>query len=679
MVRLLKDDALYKSWLNFLEENYKSEIETLAVRWPEKRSLYIDYDVLDKKNPELAEGLLNEPYKHIYNAEETFNEIDTSVGKIKVHIRIKNLPSICKYPIRKLRSEHMGKLISLEGLVKKHTKVKPDVRIAKFQCEKCGAIITEEQTEEILKEPSECYENQEGCGRVSSFKLLTAISGFIDKQKIELQENPEGLQAAEQPEKITVYLQDDLVGKIYPGDRIHVNGILHGMQKRRGAYQLTTFDFVLDACNFEIIESLYQEIDITKDDIKKIKTAAKDPLLYQKMKHSIAPTIYGMNREKEALTLQLFGGVPKKLADGTNIRGDIHILLSGDPGTAKSQILSSLSKRSPRSVFCTGKGASAAGLTAAAVRDEFGEGQWTLEAGALVLADGGIACVDEIDKMNDNDREALHPAMEQQEVNISKAGINATLKARTSILAAANPKYGRFDQYQPIQEQIDMAITLLSRFDLILIIIDKPNTKHDSELADHILTTSQNPDNKDIIPSYQPEFLSKYIAYAKQNIKPKLTDETKQKIKEFYLKMRNISNEAIAITPRQLEAIIRLAEASAKIRLSNIISIEDVGRAIAITEHYLKSVCVDFETGKPDISILTSGYSYSQQERMKAIVTIIRQVSSPDDKGSLKEDIIQEAEIIGIPIDKTEEAIEHLKQRSGLLEISPGRYRLNEM
>ncbi|GAI43566.1 unnamed protein product, partial [marine sediment metagenome] len=257
------------------------------------------------------------------------------------------------------------------------------------------------------------------------------------------------------------------------------------------------------------------------------------------------------------------------------------------PGTAKSQLLSCVSRISPRSVFCTGKGSSAAGLTAAAVKDDFGEGNWTLEAGALVLADMGIACIDEIDKMNDADREALHPAMEQQEVHVAKAGINATLRARCSILAAANPKLGRFDEFIPTHEQIKMPITLLSRFDLIFPIYDKPAKKTDELLASHILNLHQNPDNKDINPALPPDFVLKYVTYAKQNIRPKITDKVHKKIKNFYVDLRATSNESVAITPRQLEAIIRLSEASAKVRLSTEVTEDDAERAISIYKSYI--------------------------------------------------------------------------------------------
>ena len=273
--------------------------------------------------------------------------------------------------------------MSIEGLVKKRTEVRPKLQLAAFQCQKCGAVIRVEQEEDILKEPSECYEDQGGCGRVSSFKLISSLSKFIDSQKIEIQENPEGLRGGAQPERISVYLEDDLVGEIAPGDRVIANGILHSLQRRRGTYRLTAFAKTMDARSVETQELAFEEVEISPEDEEEILKISKDPKIYEKMRKSIAPTIFSMDVEKDALILQLFGGTAKEMPDGTRIRGDIHSLFVGDPGTAKSQLLNYMSKLSPRSVYASGKASSAAGLTAAAVRDEFGEGQWTLEAGAV--------------------------------------------------------------------------------------------------------------------------------------------------------------------------------------------------------------------------------------------------------------------------------------------------------
>jgi len=380
LVQLLRDDSLIAQWQKFLEEHCKSEIETVALSYPERRSIYIDYWKIDKADPQLADMILNQPFKAFFNAEEALKNIDVAVeNKPDLHFRVNNLPDTHKIIIRNIRSNHLGKFMAIDGLVKKRTEVRPKLKVGAFQCQKCGAVIRIEQEEDILKEPSECYEDQGGCGRVTGFKLLTNLSAFIDSQKIEVQENPEGLRGGAQPEKISVYLEDDLVGEIAPGDRIVANGILHSMQRRRGTFRLTSFNKIMDATSIENQELAFEEVEVTPEDEKEILRVSKDPGIYEKMKSSIAPTIYGMDVEKEALVLQLFGGIAKEMPDGTRMRGDIHALFVGDPGTAKSQLLVYMSKIAPRSVYASGKASSAAGLTAAAVRDEFGEGQWTLE------------------------------------------------------------------------------------------------------------------------------------------------------------------------------------------------------------------------------------------------------------------------------------------------------------
>jgi replicative DNA helicase Mcm len=698
---MLKDESIVASWQKFFEENCKSKIETIATEYPENRSLVVDYWDIDKVDSKLSEMLTNQPFKTFFNAEEALKNIDVAVeNKMELNFRITNLPETQRILIRKIRANHLGKLAAVEGLVKKRTEVRPKLQVAAFQCQKCGAIIRINQEEDILKEPPECDEEQGGCGRVSSFKLSTTLSTFIDSQKIEIQENPEGLRGGAQPERISVHLEDDLVGEIAPGDRVIVNGILYSMQRRRGTFRLTSFDKSMSAISIESQEYAFEEVEISEEDEKEILKISKDLDIYEKMVKSIAPTIFGMNIEKEAMVLQLFGGLSKEMPDGTYIRGDIHTLFVGDPGTAKSQMLNYISKLAPRSVYASGKASSAAGLTAAAVRDEFGEGQWTLEAGALVLADMGVACIDEIDKMDDSDRSALHQAMEQQEISVAKAGINATLKSRCALLAAANPKLGRFDEFIPIHEQINMPPALLSRFDLIFSILDKPNKQQDTDLAshilmshkagemhEHILKTKEPLFSKDqetilmkhVMPIFEPAFLRKYVAYAKRNIFPVINDEALELLKNYYVDFRSSSEESIPFTPRQLEAFVRLAEASARIRLSQEATVEDAKRAISIIDQYLRRVGMDRETGKFDIDIIATGISRSQHDRMRSIIDLVKRLcdESPDGNAS-RGDIISEAEIEGMESRKVEEALDRLKRNGQIYEPSHGKYRITE-
>jgi len=579
-------ETLVERWERFFQDCCKDKIESAALLYPEKKSLVLKHEDIDRYDSELGEYLLDKPYQAIYAAEEALKRIDVA-GEIPHHVRVRELPEATRVEVRDLRTSHLGKFISVNGLVKKVTEVRPKLQDALFECQKCGAVIKMTQSENVIIEPTECPADQGGCGRQSSFKLLTEKSEFIDAQKLELQESPEGMRGGAQPMRIIVYMEDDLVGDIVPGDRITVNGILHVQARRRGRMKLTEFNKVIDANSIEIKEQAFEEIFISEEEEQEIKKLSEDPLLHEKIRHSVAPTIYGLDMEKDALALQLFGGVPKYMPDETRIRGDIHILLIGDPGTAKSQLLRYISQLAPRSIYTSGKSSSAAGLTASAVKsDEFGEGGWTLEAGALVIADLGIACVDELDKMAPKDRDALHQAMEQQEISVAKAGINATLKSRCALLGAANPKFGRFDDYAPIADQINIPPALLSRFDLIFPVTDKPDKERDDEMAGHILEVhkygamfshDEQVEMDKITPAIPPDFMRKYIAYAKRNVFPVLSEEAIERIKNYYVDMRAKAKETIPFTPRQLEAFIRIAEASERMRLSNVVTVEVPG------------------------------------------------------------------------------------------------------
>jgi len=679
MVTLLKDKNLVSSWQMFFEKHCKAEIENVAISYPEKRSIFVDYWKIDQADADLAELLITQPLKAVMNAEEALKLIDVSIEQnLELHFRVVNLPEIHKIIIRHIRSNHLGMLKAVEGLVKKRTEVRPKLKVASFQCQKCGAIMRVEQDEDILKEPSECNEEKGGCGRISNFKLSTSLSTFIDSQKIEIQENPEGLRGGAQPERISAFLEDDLVGEIAPGDRVIVNGVLHSKQRRRGTFRL--------------------EVAISPEDEELILEVSKEERIYEKIRESIAPTIYGMEVEKDALVLVLFGGLSKQMPDGSYIRGDIHSLFVGDPGTAKSQMLNYMSKLAPRSIYASGKASSAAGLTAAAVRDEFGEGQWTLEAGALVLADMGIACIDEIDKMSDQDRSSLHQAMEQQEISVAKAGINATLKSRCAVLAAANPKLGRFDDFMPISEQINIPPALLSRFDLIFSIQDKPVRDQDTNLASHILNTHKagemyenitktehskhSKEESDrllepVIPTYDPEFLRKYVAYAKRNVFPVMEDDAMDLIKEYYVNLRSQSEESVPFTPRQLEAFVRLTEASARVRLSDVATLSDAQRSIQIINEYLRRVGMDKETGRFDIDLIATGSSHSQQQRMRTVLDIIKRICDESSDGmAARNEIITESETLGLPSDKISGALDKMKRNGQIYEPSHGKYRL---
>jgi len=367
----------------------------------------------------------------------------------------------------------------------------------------------------------------------------------------------------------------------------------------------------------------------------------------------------------------LFGGVTKELPDGVKIRGEINVLLVGDPGTGKSQLLKYATKIAPRAIYTTGKGSTAAGLTAAVVRDSM-TGSMTLEAGALVLADRGLAAIDEFDKMQKDDRSAIHEAMEQQTISIAKAGIIATLNARTAILAAANPIFGRYDTYKTAAENINLPATILSRFDLIFVLTDKPDPKMDKELVTHVLRLHQRPHEmqEDILPT---EFLKKYIAYARKNIHPKLTEEAAKILEAFYLELRaRSSSSSVAITTRQLEALVRLAEAHARMELRDVITEKDAKAAIRLMKLSLQQVAFDETTESIDIDRILVGKPRSQLEQMSRVLDIIIELERETGGPVPITKVIEVAEEEGIPRNFAKKVIDDLKNDGTFYEPKPG-------
>ena len=488
--------------------------------------LFIDFTTLSKFDPDLASLLLDQPEEVLKAAELAIKDFDLESENVRINVRIKNLPDSQQILIRDIRSKHLGKLFFLSGIVRQKSDVRPQVTSARFECPSCGNILSILQLEQKFREPHQC-----GCGRKGRFRLIS--KELIDAQRIVLEEDPDKLDGGEQPKRISIFLREDLVSPLTekrtnPGSNIMVVGVVKEVPIiGRDGGKLTRYDLLVDS-NFVIgVQEDYYDIHISEEDEKNILEISKDPRLRQKMLEAIAPSIYGHDRIKEALILQLCGGVRKVRNDGTVTRGDMHVLLVGDPGSGKSQLLKRMSKVAPKARYVSGKGVSGAGLTASVVRDEF-LGGWSLEAGALPLANKGFCMIDEMDKMSQEDTAAMHEALEGQTITISKANIQATLRAETTVLAAANPKFGRFDPYDIMAKQIDMPVTLINRFDLIFPIKDVPEVTKDDLMAQHILKLHKNLDA--FKPDIDTATLKKYISYARRRINPQLSDEAIEEI-----------------------------------------------------------------------------------------------------------------------------------------------------
>ncbi|MFC7097486.1 LAGLIDADG family homing endonuclease [Halobaculum marinum] len=1158
-------------FLSFYRTYYSDDIARLAQNYPkEQRSLYVDYNDLYTYDPDIAERYLNRPGEMQEVAEEALRTydlpVDISLGQ--AHVRLRDLPRESTLDIRGIRvsDDHIGSMVAVQGIVRKATDVRPKIVEAAFECQRCGTMTYIPQNDSGFQEPHEC----QGCERQGPFRVNNNESKFIDSQQLRVQESPEGLRGGETPQSIDVNLEDDVCGRVTPGDHVTVVGRLEMEQVTSGQEKTTVFDPYMEGVSVVIEDEEFEDMDITDEDKQEILELSTHENIYEEMVASVAPSIYGYDQEKLSMILQLFSGVTKHLPDGSRIRGDLHMLLIGDPGTGKcvagdtrvtladgrdvpirelvdstlddpkpiddgvwdeadfavpslgpdgeleprqatkvwkreapeqmlrirtnsgrelevtpshplfvrengsttairadelseggfvaaprslptrgddtldvafrrsksnnairldvpdewtpwlarlvgyvvaegyveqrddstgyvsvtnndrevlddvvdaldrlgvnhfersphdgktarevvcgsgelvsfltslsasmiegsanqrvpepimaasdttgraflrafvegeghvsanereitvasmsqdllddvrtlllssgiqsqlhprhngsyrlrisgddfaryvervgfvterkshacaefadvlgntntdvipageelrdlreslgltqaecglprptyqhydrgdrnpsrdslsavvsafeetlaerepvdtgavadgglsvadrvaelrslvdgnvgweriesiehvepaeewvydlevegthsyvsdglishnSQMLSYIQNIAPRSVYTSGKGSSSAGLTAAAVRDDFGDGQqWTLEAGALVLADKGIAAVDELDKMRSEDRSAMHEALEQQKISVSKAGINATLKSRCSLLGAANPKYGRFDQYEPIGEQIDLEPALISRFDLIFTVTDSPDPEHDAKLADHILTTNyagelntqrermatsnftqEEVENvtQEVAPVIDAELLRKYIAYAKRNCFPTMTDEARAAIREFYVDLRSKGADEdapVPVTARKLEALVRLSEASARVRLSDTVEEEDATRVIDIVRSCLQDIGVDPETGEFDADVVETGRSKTQRDRIKGIKELIQTIAQEyeDEPGAPVDTILERADEANMDPAKAEKELEKLRTRGEIYEPQSG-------
>jgi len=1039
----------------FLQNVYYDELHKLTARGI--NVLKIDFGELVNFDHELADDLLEYPEDTIRACEIAIESLELNVKNFRA--RFFNLPKDQFILIREIRSTHLNKFMSVEGIVRQCSDVRPQVTSARFECPSCGTTMTLLQLDTKFREPTRC-----SCGRRGRFRLIS--KELVDAQRLVIEEVPESLESGEQPKKLNVFLKEDLVNPkmekhTTPGNKVLVTGIIKEVpvMLKSGA-QSIRFDLMMEVNNIDPIEKTYWEVEINEKDELEIRKLSQDPKIYEKLVNSTAPSIYGHEKVKEALVLQLMGGVRKVKEDGTVIRGDIHILLVGDPGciagdskvalyykgmdkiknlgkkhlqnikeyitkirenekdfpydvakvfhyykkqptlkittetgkeiictynqplltkegwkradelllntkirvmpkipnnvknlaetnfvkikskseylkevilpnrltknlgalygyvlgnghvtqnpykitcyindeekdliikiidlwkrtfnitpryftvyskdglklineggflrrvnskkrmhileintkpvaqnlsflsvkivpeeifkspneviaeflswlfeangcafvkgrngaavqlkssskkllqdvqllllyfgihsrisdenlyigrswdielyskfigfkslkkisrlnevlalktnvkkrkslqryekikeiipngimdvydfevpisksfiangivchnSAKSTMLTSVSKIAPKGRLVAGKSVSGVGLTASVVKDEFLRG-FALEAGAMVLANGGQLFIDELDKMSSEDRDALHEALEQQIISVAKANIQATLRAQTTVLAAANPKLGRFDPYETVSAQIDLPPTLINRFDLIFPIRDLPSTELDTKIASHVLRLQQNPE--EIKPDINKELLKKYISYAKQKIRPKLTDEALNEIKNFYVNLRNSVQKgekeirSIPISARQLEALVRLAEASARTRLSNEVTREDAIRAINLQKHCLIEVGFDYETGQIDIDRIVTGVTSSQRARIVNVREIIKNLENKVGKVIALQDVIDEASIRNIDQAQVEEIIDQLKREGYLFEPKKGQISL---
>ena len=684
----------------YTESALSDKVKDFLTRFKDKSGNYRYVEAIDEMMPKDTKfilvdynDLVIEPEIEILFSEEpdrVFNAFSRAIKeilqirftsyaeKIKDQIRVRLVNYPLQRSLRQINAETIGRITSVSGMVVRASEVKPLAKELTFVCPDEHITKVVQLKGMDVKVPVVC--DNPAC-KQRDFELKPESSKFIDFQILRLQELPEDLPPGQLPHYIDVTIRQDLVDNARPGDRIILTGVVRVEQEsvsgvtrgHSGLYRLR-----IEGNNIEFLggrgdksSRKIEREEISPEDEKIIRALGQSPDVYQRLIDSFAPHIQGQSLIKEAILLLIVGSNQRSLGDGSKIRGDINVFLVGDPGTAKSEMLKFCARIAPRGLYTSGRGSTAAGLTAAVVRDK--TGIMMLEAGAVVLGDQGLVCIDEFDKMKPEDRSALHEVMEQQSASIAKGGIVATLNARTSILAAANPMYGKYDPFKNITENVNLPIPLLTRFDLIFVVRDIPGREKDEKIARHIieLHTPQGTDRRSVV---DVDLLTKYLAYSKRHM-PDLTKEAEEKILDYYLQMRNVeSEEMITVTPRQLGGIIRLATARARLLMKDKVEEEDAERAIFLIQSMLQDAGVDVNTGKVDLGVL-QGRPRSEVSKMQLFMDVLKSLEG-DNKVAVEErEFVKELEKTAkFTEEDARNYIRRMLREASIYESKPGHY-----
>lgn len=679
--------GLVENFLQFFRNYYRDEIGTLAQKYPnDQRSLRIDYNDLYQYDRELADDWISQPDQVQEHAETALQKFDlpAHVKLSKAHVRLVNLPDDhTHHPGHFSPTEVHNKRpnVGIQGEIIANSDVYPSITDAAFECQRCGTMNLIPQDDDY-QEPHDC----QGCEREGPFKVNFDQSEFVDAQKVRVSEPPEV--AAGEGQTIDVVLEDDIAGKVSAGDRVTINGQLRFEQRTNGNEKTNAFDTYLDGNAVEIEASDHMSLEIKPEEREEAQGIAEGeygPAL-DVAAECLAPGVFGDEYDhiKRALVLSIIAGEWVQHSDESVSRGSINVLLVGDPGTAKSKLIKAAENHAPRSVGVSGKGARTAGITASAVRgDDLSDGEWTLKAGAFVKANGGIVRVDELDDMPEDVRAAMLEPMANGEINVNKAGINATLQTRVGVISAANPKFGRFDLYEPIAQQVDLSSTLISRFDVAYTLTDNPDHDSDQNVGRNIvgrrefskkmarkdIDVSDSDDDANYDLPIEGEMLTKYLALAKRQPEPvfaskELEHEVSDRFARFRAKHTD-EDTPVPATFRKLEAMLRLAEAAAKAEFSRTIERHHVTEAMDLVMQSMEDFGMN-EDGQFDADVVETGNSKPQRDRIKNIEQIIEELCEESANAqATEEEVIDLAAEVGIGRDKATATVEKILTEIG--------------
>ncbi|WP_265109199.1 minichromosome maintenance protein MCM [Halosolutus halophilus] len=637
----------------FYRRYSKEAIGQLVQRYPnEQRSLEIDWRDIYQFDPDVADDYLSQPEQMRRYFEEALRMFDLSIDiELNAHVRVGNLPEeFTFYPGEFSPSKHLSDYRGICGEITKTSDVYPKIEEAAFECKLCGTLTRVPQSSGDFQEPHEC----QGCERQGPFRVNFDQSEFVDAQKLRIKVPPELAEGAGQ--KIDAFVEDDIAGDVTVGDRVVITGIIHFEQETKNSKKQPTFDPYLEGHHIEIEQTDQQDLDVTNEERTRIREltngAEGDP--FDVGAQSLSTKVFGYDLEKKALILAMVSGGQIQYDDGDTDRSTLNVFLIGDPGTGKSKLIDRAEEVGWRTVGVTSRRATGPGLTVTAEQDDFGDGEWSLKAGAFVKANGGTVCIDELDDMDRETRAYMLEPMSKQKINATIAGERATFETKASVIAAGNPKHGRFDQYEPIPEQFDFRSDLLSRFDLIFTVQDKPNEDDDRELADHVLDVrdaakrddvDRDEDDTEVEPIVEADLFRKWIAVAKQQPNPPFESEAvKEQLRDSFLEIRRLydvdDNSPVPVTFRDLEALVRIAEAAAKFELSEVITERHARIATEMAGRSIRDVGMN-EDGEYDADVVEVGTSTSQKKRMKLLASAINELEDEYDDGVPRDRVIE--------------------------------------